>query len=223
MTLFPWADVGVIVILFTIFVKLLLFPLAQKAVKAQIGIKVIEPDLKKIKEDHKGNQQKQAEETLKLYREHDINPFSSIGLILIQLPIIFGLYFIFARGGFPTIDTTILYSFVTAPDSVMMTLFGFVDITGRSIILSLLVGITQYIQTRLTLPTITAERGKSLKDDIAHSMQVQMRYVLPIVVTVVAYTLSSIIALYWTTSNIFTILQEVVIRKKIYGVPKDPQ
>lgn len=215
MNLLPWADVGFVIIVFTILVKLVLFPLGHKAAQAQAGIREIDPELKKIRETHKDDKQKQAQETMALYKKHGINPFSSIGLILIQLPIIFGLYYIFLKSGLPEIDMELLYSFVSAPENVRMTLFGFGDITQKSIILAVFVGITQFIQTRISMPKTTApkQRGVSLKEDLAHSMQLQMRYVLPVIVAIIAYTLSATIGLYWTTSNIFTIGQELIVRR----------
>jgi YidC/Oxa1 family membrane protein insertase len=215
MDVLPWADVGVVVIIFTIIVRLVLFPLAQRAVKTQMAIRAIEPELKKLKEKHREDKRKQAEETMRLYREHRINPFSSFLVLLIQLPIVFGLYFIFLRGGLPVIDTDILYSFVRVPETVTMMFLGLVDLSERSIVLALLVGVTQFVQGRLSIP-ITTPRSKnaSLRDDITRSMQLQMKYVMPAIIAVVAYTLPSVIGLYWATTNLFTIGQEFFVRKK---------
>jgi len=210
----PTVDVGVAIIVFTIFVKLVLFPLAQKAVKTQIAMKRIDPELKSIREKHKDDKQTQATKTMELYQENKINPFSSIIVILIQLPIIFGLYFIFLRGGLPNVDTSILYSFVGVPEQIRMTLFGIFDISGRSFVLAILAGATQFFQIRLTMPKSETKIGESLRGDIAHSMQLQMRYVMPVIIAVIAYTLSAAIALYWTVSNLFTLGQEIYLRNK---------
>ena len=90
----PHPDVGLAVILFTVFIKLVLFPLSKKAVRTQMEIKEIEPELAKIKEKYKDDREKQAKETMSLYQKKGINPFSSFFLVLIQAPIIFALYFI---------------------------------------------------------------------------------------------------------------------------------
>lgn len=214
--LLPWADVGLVIIIFTVLVRLILFPLAQRAVKTQIAMKEVQPQLDEIKKKYKDDKQKQTEETLALYRDKKIKPFASFFVLLIQLPIIFGLYFIFLRGGLPMIDASHLYSFIPVPHEPAMTLFGIIDISGKSIILAILVGITQFVQVKFASPPLPEKNSDkpSFKDDIARSMQLQMRYVMPVIVAVISYTLSSLIGLYWTTTNLFTIGQELYVRKR---------
>jgi len=222
MNAIPWADVGVVVIIFTIIVKLILFPLAQKSVKTQVAVRSIDPELKRIREKYKNKKEEQARKTMDLYKKHGINPFSGFVLILIQLPIIFALYFIFLRAGLPVINTEILYSFVTVPTSVDVEFLGILNVFDRSIVLALLTGISQYVQGKLVMPKPQPrKKGKalSLKDDMARSMQLQMRYVMPVIVGVIAYTLPAIVAIYWTTSNIFTIFQEIFVRKRFNKTP----
>lgn len=213
----PGGDVGLAVILLTIFVKFILFPLSLKAVRTQMVMREIEEPLKELQEKYKEDKQKQAQEIMALYREKGINPFSSILLLFIQIPIIFGLYWVFFKGGLPEIDTELLYSFVQAPSLINMMFLGIIDMGGRDVILALLAGITQYIQAKYSLPEIKPrdEKTASFKDDLARSFQVQIRYVLPVIVFVISYTISAAIALYWTTSNIFSILQEWYVRKNI--------
>jgi len=108
----PAIDVGIAVILLTIIVKLILFPLSRKAVHTQIELRALAPELESIKKQHKDNPQQQAQLTMKMYKEHGINPFSGFLLIFVQLPVIFALYFIFLRGGLPDINIDILYPFL---------------------------------------------------------------------------------------------------------------
>jgi len=211
----PIIDVGVAVILLTIIVKLILFPLSKKAVRTQALMRTIQPKLEEIKKKYKNDSQKQAQETMQLYKKEGVNPFSGIFLIILQLPVIFGLYFIFLRAGLPEINTDILYSFVNVPQSINMSFLGFLDITERSVIFALITGITQYIQISLMTPKTDTKKKKSggFAENFAQSMQFQMRYMMPVIVTVIAYTLPSMIALYWITSNVFTIGQEFVVRR----------
>jgi len=212
----PIIDVGVAVILLTIIVKLILFPLSKKAVHTQARLRVLAPELEKIKEKNKGNSQAQAQETMQLYKSNNINPFSGFLLILLQLPVIFALYFVFLRGGLPEINTEILYSFIGVPSAIKMSFLGLLDITERSVILALITGATQYVQIKLVTPkTQKKKKDASLSANFAESMQFQMRYVMPIIITVIAYTLPAMIALYWTTSNLFTIGQEFVVRRSL--------
>lgn len=218
-SILPWADLGVIIILFTIIIKLILFPFSIKAVKTQQAVKKIEPEIKKIKERNKKDKQAQAAEMMALYKEQKIKPLSGFLLILIQLPIIFAMYFIFLRGGLPEINLEILYSFIHSGTSINTLFLGFMDVTEKSLVLGLLTGITQFFHTRLTLSKTTTPTTKfgqgSMKEDFARTMKLQMKYALPVFVAFIAYTLSAAIALYWTTSNIFHILQELYVSKII--------
>ena len=212
----PYADVGIAVILLTIFVKFILFPLSIKAVRTQLSMRKLEPELKKIKEKHKKDQQELARQTMALYKENGVNPFSSILLIFIQIPIIFGLYWVFFKGGLPVINTDILYSFVKEPSLVNMNFLGLVEVSERSAILAIFAGITQYFQIKLSLPPMKERPDKpSIKDDLARSFNIQMRYVMPFIVFFVSYAISAAIALYWTTSNLFSIGQEIFVRRNI--------
>ncbi|KKT75269.1 MAG: Preprotein translocase subunit YidC [Parcubacteria group bacterium GW2011_GWB1_44_7] len=212
----PFADVGIAVIIFTCIVKLLLFPLSKKAVKTQMAMKAIEPETEKIKNQFKNNREELARQTMALYKKHQVNPFSSFAVILIQIPIILGLYYVFFKGGLPTINTDWLYSFVAAPDKVNMIFLGLLDISKKSIFLALLAGVSQFFQAKLAMPPIKPRGAEpDFKADLARSMGLQMRYIFPIVVVFIAYSISGAIALYWTTSNIFAIGQELIIRRQL--------
>ena len=91
------------------------------------------------------------------------------------------------------------------------------DITQRSIILALITGATQYIQIKFATPIQAPKKQKdtSLSSSFAQSMQFQMRYVMPVIIAVIVYTLPAMIGLYWTTSNLFMIGQEIVIRRRM--------
>lgn len=210
-------DVGIAVILFTIIVKLLLFPLSKTAVTTQLKMRVVEPELKELREKYKDDKQKQAQEMMRLYKENNINPFSSFLLIFIQLPIIIGLYWIFLKSGLPVVDTSLLYGFVSAPDFVIdMHFLGHLDLSMKSWLLAGTASVTSFFQMRYSLPAPGPKvENPSFKDDLARSMNLQMRYVFPVVIFFIAYTISGAVALYWATSNIFTIGQELVIRKRI--------
>jgi len=212
----PGSDVGIAVILLTLVVKLILFPLSRTAVRTQVKLKALTPELERIKESHKKNPPAQAQETMALYRKHGINPFSGFLLILVQLPVIFALYFVFLRGGLPDVHLDILYPFVQVPEAVKMSFLGFLDVAEKSVALALLTGITQYFQVHFAMPKDAPRKGApegSLSESFAKSMQLQMRYVMPVIIAIIAYTLPALIALYWTTSNVFTILQEIFVRR----------
>lgn len=215
----PLQDLGFALIVLTILVKLILFPLSKKSIKNQIKQKELEPELKSLKEKYKDNKEKQAKEMMEIYKKAKLNPFSSIILVVVQLPILFALYFVFLKGGLPTIDTNILYPFISTPQTIHTTFLGIIDLTQRSLFLALSAGITQFFLISLTLSHLNKKDdykfGEDKKEDLMKMIQTQMRYGLPVVVFVVSYGFSSAIALYWTVSNLFMYVQEKIIRKQL--------
>lgn len=215
LSVIPFADAGIAVIAVTIVVRLVLFPLSKKAVAAQVAMQKIAPELEKIKEKYKDNQEEQARQTLALYREKKVNPFSGIFVLLIQLPVVFALYRIFLYTGFPTIDQSMLYSFVHAPETVSSMFLG-LDLTHKSAVLAFLAALATFFQMKLAMPAKTQSAGRqSFGEDLAKTMQTQMKFVFPLLVFFIAYKISGVIALYWLTTNLFTIGQEIVVRRKL--------
>lgn len=209
----PWADAGIAVILLTVIVRLIMFPLSRKAVLTQVKMTEIAPDLAKIKEQYKGKAEEQAKLTLALYKEKGVNPFSGILVIIIQIPIIFALYQIFLH--FPEVNSLLLYSFVTAPEHINTIFMGFLDLTAKSVSLAFLAAVSTFFQLRISMKGQIQPKGNSFGDNLTRSMQTQMKYFFPVIVFFISYSISGVIALYWLTSNLFSIGQELFVRRKI--------
>lgn len=209
----PYMDLGIAVIIFTCVVKFILMPLSKSSVKTQFKMKELEPELNKIKEQTSKNKEEQARKLMDFYKENNLNPFSGIFLLLIQLPIVFSLASIFYTSGLPQINASLLYSFVPNPETVNVLFLGLLDITKKNIWLSLIVGITQFIQIRYSVPAFKPSGKGGKQEDFAKSMNVQMRYTMPAIVFLISFGLTSAISLYWITSNIFAIAQEVYFRR----------
>jgi YidC/Oxa1 family membrane protein insertase len=215
----PGGDVGLAIVFTTVLVKLVLLPLSIKAVKTQVVMREIEPELKAIKEQYKDKREEQAKAMLELYKKAGINPFASIALVFLQIPIIIALYLAVSNGGgvpLPDINTALLYSFIPVPIVTTTIFLGLIDITLKSLPLAALAGITQFIQAKLSIPPPPEKKegdAPSFKDDLARSMHLQMRYVLPVIIFIVAYTISAAIALYFTISSLMAIAQEYVVRR----------
>jgi YidC/Oxa1 family membrane protein insertase len=210
----PLRDAGIAVIVLTLLVRFILYPLSRKAVRTQLKMQEISPELNKIKKDYKDNSQEQAKLTLELYRKNEINPFSGILVIIIQLPIIWALYRIFLHSGLPQVNTDLLYSFISAPAHITTLFLGHIDVTSKSVILAIFAAITSFVQMKLTTKNMKPA-GDSFGDNLARNMQTQMKYILPLLVFFISYKISGVVALYWLTTNIFTIGQELVVRKKL--------
>jgi len=229
MDIIPGVDVGIAVIIFTCIVRLVLFPLSKSALLTQVRMKDVEPEANKIKAQYGTDKQAQAMKIMELYKEKKIKPFSSILLIIIQLPILFALISVFYKI-IPTIDPTLLYSFIHVPTATP-TLFG-LDLTSKSLVLALITAVIQYLQLRYS---VSAKRQESVSANtlknggqldtaaqLASSMNKQMKYFLPILAFASVYWIipasfphaAAIIAIYWSVSSLFTLVQELYIEKK---------
>ena len=213
----PTNQVGWAIIILTLLVRSLLFPFQHNASKTQAKVKELDPEIKRIKEECKDDKQQQAQKTMELYKEHGINPFTGIIMILIQLPIILSLFFLFYQGF--SLDTSILYDFTPYPDDVNLKFLGFININESNIFLAVLVGITQFIQMKLAMPVIDNKKALgqgSFKEDFGKSLSLQMKYVMPIMIAFIASSLPAAVSLYWLTSNTFTVGHEVLVKKQAY-------
>ncbi|OGG56537.1 hypothetical protein A3D71_03270 [Candidatus Kaiserbacteria bacterium RIFCSPHIGHO2_02_FULL_55_20] len=220
----PSHDMGLAIVALTIVVRIVIFPLSSRAIKAQMAMKKVAPEIELIKAKYKDQREEQGRAIFALYKERGVHPFSSIGLVLIQFPVLIGLYWVFYAGGFPEVDTSLLYSFVHVPTSVNMEFLGILDMSKRSVILAVLAAVTQFIYTRLSMGPRqkvleSSPVEASLSGDMAKSFDFQARYMLPALIGVIAYTIPSAAPLYWVTSNVFMILQEYASGRR-FG-PKD--
>lgn len=214
-SILPWLDAGLIIIIFTLIVKLILFPISKKAVRTQAMMKIAEPELNAIKEKYT-DKQEQAKRVMAFYKEKKINPFSSILLLFIQLPILIALYRIFYSNGLSIPNPTLLYPFVHAPASINPVFLGLIDVTQKSYVLAFCAAVSQFFQIQFSAPKLAPKKDKStLTDDLARNMQLQMKYVLPVIIFFISYQVSGALALYWTASNLFMIGQEIVVRRQL--------
>lgn len=215
----PTHDIGIAVIIVTIIVRLILFPLARKAIRSQMAMKAVAPEIEALKKKYKDKPEEQGRAMFALYKEKKVNPFSGFLLLLLQLPVLLGLYWVFARGGFPMVKPEMLFSFVAVPSIVNMHFLGLIDMSSHSIFLAALVAITQAIYTRLSMgPSGTLTQTEaSFSDEMAKSFDVQARYVLPVVIGTVSYFVAAAAPLYWVTSNLFMIGQEFFVGRRFHG------
>ena len=211
----PIQDMGIAIILFTIIIRLLIYPLSHYGLKAQKKMAVLQPKIKEIQEKYKNNKEEQTRRTMELYKEHKTNPFSGCLLLILQLPVFIALFQVF-RYGFDVSSFSYLYSFVPNPDSINPFFLGIIDVTKKSIFLSILVGASQYVQA-VTMPQPQASAGgdkPSFSNEFQKAMQTNTKYMLPFFMAFISYTLPSALALYFTISNVFVIMQQMIINKK---------
>lgn len=176
----PGHDFGLAVIVFTIVIRILLWPLLKKQLHQSKLMRELQPQIKKIKADTKGNKQREAELLMELYKERGVNPFGSIGMLFVQLPILIGLF-----QGLRLVsedkDTILELSYGWVQNIGWMrevaadlnnfdeTLLGVVDLTRNAfgdqglyipvLLLAALAGITQYFQSRQLMPDTSDSRS----------------------------------------------------------------
>ena len=186
-------------------------------------MKRMEPEMKQIKKDFP-NKEEQAKKTFELYKKYGTNPFSGCLVVLLQLPVIFALYYVFYKG--LSINTNLIYSFIQIPTNIHTNFLGLIEMGSHSIFLAVLAGVTQFIQGYLSSPVkpkkieIIKEKNlvdesKTFQDQLSDSMQMNIRYILPVFITFIAWKISAAVALYWIVSNMFTIIQEWYIRQSL--------
>lgn len=211
----PGGDVGIAVILLTIGIRLVLLPLSLSAARAQRAMKLLEPKLKELKEKHKDDKEKEAVETLALYREAEVNPFASILTALIQIPVVLALYWVFLHEPFVTPDVARLYALTPLPHIVTLQFFGLFSVAGKSLTLAIIAGLTQFFQAHLALSGTMKPSGDGMQGDFQRVMGTQLKYVFPFLIAAISYTTSSAIALYLIATNLAMSLQELYVRKTL--------
>ncbi len=206
---FPGQDFGLAIIALTIIIRLLLTPIFIKAQHAQKKLGLLQPEIKKVQEQHKNNKEAQGKAMMELYAAHQVNPFSGCLMMLLQLPILIALFGVF-QGVFKPENLSYLYSFIQNPGVLNPLSFGILDLSRGNIYLGALAALTQYVQSKLTLiaTSPSAEKGEFTK-----ILQWQTLYFLPVLVLFWSYSLPSALTLYWTVLNFLGILQEIILHK----------
>jgi len=194
----PGGDVGIAIILMTLIIQLILLPFSLSAARTQVAMKMLTPKLNELKEKYKGDKEKEAVATLELYKQEKVNPFASILMLFIQLPVMLALYWVFRYEPFSSLDHARLYSFTPIPHVISLMFLGLVSVAGKSIILAALAGVAQYVLAIFT-PTPTTAGGA--QGDFARVLNLQMRYVFPVLIAVIAYSTSAAVAIYFVTVN----------------------
>src|SRR3989338_10467717 len=147
--LVPGGDVGAAVIVLTIIIRFILLPFSLSAARTQREMKVLEPKIKDLKERHKGDKEKEALETLALYKEARVNPFASILTVLIQIPVLLALFWVFHYETFVTLNMERLYALTPLPQPTSLFFLLLISIAGKSMMLSLLAGVSQFFQAHV--------------------------------------------------------------------------
>ncbi len=196
-------DLGLSIVMLTVLVRAVLFPIFYKGTRDQTLMQHLQPHIKKIQLDHKDDKEKQAKELLDLYKKHRLNPFSGLLLLLVQLPIFIALFQVFTRGlGGGAFDSN--------------SFLGLINLGAKSIVVALLAAGLQYLQGRLALPKAVAKDSGNPMASMGRTMVVMG----PVLTLVILWNLPSAIGLYWVTSTIFSVFQQLYINRHLPVPPE---
>jgi len=195
---------GVAIIILTILVKLLLWPLGQKSYKSMSEMKKIQPLMKEIREKYKDDKQRMNQEVMGLYRTYKINPLGGCLPMVVQLPVFFALY----RMLYEAIELRHAPFFLwindlSAPDRLFRFNFSIplMEPPYGIPVLTIIMGASMLLQQRMSPP-------------MGDATQAKMMMFMPIVFTVIFINFSSGLVLYWLVNNIISIAQQYFTQKK---------
>jgi YidC/Oxa1 family membrane protein insertase len=186
---------GLVIIIFSILVKGLFYPLTKKSIASIRKMQELQPEIKKLQEKYKKDPAKLQKATMEMYRKYNVNPASGCFPLLLQMPVFFAMYAVFRntielRGAsFLWIDD------LSAPDTIVR-LSSKIPLYGDKVnLLPFIMAITMFIQQK-----------KSMKDP----KQAMMVYIMPIFLFFIFNNISSGLVLYWTMFNLLQLLQESI-------------
>ena len=195
---------GIAIIVLTILIKLVLWPLGSKSYKSMSEMKKIQPLMKEIREKHKNDKKKMNEEVMGLYRTYKINPLGGCLPMVVQLPVFFALY----RMLYQAIELRHAPFFLwiddlSAPDRLFRFGFSvpFMEPPYGIPVLTIIMGATMLLQQKMSPP-------------MGDPTQAKMMMFMPLIFTVIFINFSAGLVLYWLVNNVLSISQQYYIQKK---------
>ena len=208
---------GLAIIILTLIIRAILYPLMQKQMVAMRDTQKIQPLMQEIQKKYSHDKERMNQEVMALYKQHKVNPMGGCLPLLIQMPILLLFFRVLREFKYFIPNTEIIDSGflwiknLAAPDE----LFGVIG--NYSIgILPILVGASMYFQQKLTMPSMPAaspSKGSSSSNPAADTQKI-MGAVMPLMIGFISFSLPSGLSLYWLTSTLFDITQRLVINKK---------
>ena len=194
---------GVAIILLTILIKTLIFPLTYKQMASMRKTVDLQPKIKALQEKHKNDKEKANAAVMELYKEHQVNPLGGCLPIVVQLPIFWALYSTLRN--FPYDPSNAAAHWFLGFD--LVKIYGFT--LSYHLILPLFAGATTYLQTKITSPNASTD-----------PTQKTMLYIMPVFFAYISATVPAGLALYWATMNVVSIFQQLFINRRLSNQTK---
>lgn len=221
-SILPGHSLGVAIIVLTLVVKFLLYIPTQHSLKGQKKMQKAQPLLDEIRRRHKEDPKRMQEETMKIWKEHGINPFQSCLPLLIQMPVLIGVFYVVRDGSLLALSQHLVYPFYQHIDWTFSTTFLGLDLLkSNAYLFAPLLVILQFLQMKLTFAIAQRKKdqagGAKPASEAEKSQQLQqkmMLYGLPLMIGVFAFQFPAAVSLYWGISTVFAIGQQVVVNRK---------
>lgn len=204
---------GGAVLILTIIIRLVLYPLNNKSLKSQKELQEIQPLIKEIQTKYKTDTQKQAEELMKLYKEKGFNPFAGLWYILIQIPLILAIYYVIRNIASGVDITNNLYPFINFSGTIEPMFLG-INLSQPHTLFAIIVALAQLAQIWTMQPKKAPNVNEMDQTErLQNMMQKQMLVIFPLLTFFVLTQLPSALGLYWLVITSFTIIQQKIILK----------
>lgn len=226
----PYA-LGFSIVLLTVIIRLALYPLTATQLKTAKKMQELGPKLNKLKEKYKSDARRLQQETMTLYKDHGVNPAAGCLPLLIQLPILFGLYGVLLKivnlKAINEINALLYTDTLKLAKLWDTTFFGIplgkdpsqlLGTVGPLILLvPVLTGVIQFIQSKMMMPTAeeqakTKTNNKATTPDFMSTFQQQSLYLFPLMIGFFAFKFPIGLSLYWNTFTLFGIIQQYRIQ-----------
>lgn len=209
----PGHDFGIAIILITILIRLVLFPLSRKGIKSRKSLEQVQPKIKEIQRKYK-DKEEQARQMMSFYKENKVNPASGCLPLLIQLPILIALYRAFINVINPE-SLGLLYSFVKNPGIINTSFLGIMNLAVPSVFLAILAGVFQFIQSKVMFKDSSSKsQGGEQKMNIQKTMGRQMTYFMPFITVFIALRFPAGLPLYWVVTTLFGTGEYLLVSRK---------
>jgi YidC/Oxa1 family membrane protein insertase len=199
----PGSDLAIAIILLTIIIKLLLYPLSKQALKGQKSLQEIQPKIEELKKKYANDREKMGKEMMQLYKDHKVNPLSSCLPLLLQLPFLIAVFHVL-RNGFGEETLNMIYSFISTPTAVTSV----IELSQPNWYLALLAGAAQFWQTKMMMAKNVQPQSGGKDESMAAIMNKQMVYFMPLITVFIGLTLPGGVALYLLVVTVLTALQQ---------------
>lgn len=213
----PGHDLAVAILVLTLVVRLVLWPLSRRMVESQIAMQELQPKIAALKSKYP-KKEDLAAATMRLYKEEKVNPASSCLPLLIQLPFIIAL-FSALHSGIDSSSLGDLYLFIHNPGTLnTVSLFGLLDVHKPNILLSVLLGAAQFWQGHMLLrkrPKVEKGAEGAKDEDFAVMVNQQMAYIMPIVFVFITYNWPAGATLYLLATTVLSALQQLQVKRRV--------